>query len=733
MGVLAAGRIGERSSAYRDVVWLSAPGVRIRTDVATTATSSAEDGRCLVAVVTATATCTAFRAVEERTGEVVTSRLLVERVGFLAALTRAMSAAVVAARWNDGDLGRVGSGVGPDGRDLPSKGWMALRRLGWGAGMPEGVYVSDRVRRVAEEAAARVLRSAAHRQQILEAILAAWPADPRRRTDAEWVALRQRLPRGSSNAEVRNRTRQVRTWQAGHAGRLPACLTELEAVPRTRGVVLLAAADKQLVTIERVGPDGAVLHLQLPLTERPTSRRDWAWHAIQFRLPGYLPADADPCVPSLRVTGGRVRLDLPWRRAVPDAPGAGHAVALGLDWGVNTLLTGAIGKLASTPTGIRVVTDGRKLRFDATGIAAKLHRLRGNRGAVAARRDHYARLLGGLSATAPDRARLTAKHAVLEREHVRICARIRGLNHASAWAAARWAVDQAQALGATVIYLEDLTMLEARGRRRGNARLSGQVRGTMVAAIRHLASRQGVATVTVPARGTSKLCPRCGEALHHAPAPDRTRERGWKWASCPSCGLAADRDHAAAERIVARGLLAQAQVRTEPKTGRHTITTTVEGNVARARRLRRRTGAVREAGRAQATGGVASVTSGIDRPGCSRPTARPASRSTRHVPDRRAVPAPAIPVAGKRPAGQAPQTHPHCQAEVGSGPANDRLRRPCRARGLGAGWGFHRNVTATAVLPLGDYGPATAWPRLPERLNHSGSPRQSETLSKDLP
>jgi hypothetical protein len=661
-----------------------------------------------VAVLTSTATCAAFRAVERDTGELVPTRLLVKRVGFLAALIQAMTTAVIATRWNEGDLGRVGSGVGPDGRALPSKGWMALRRLGWGAGMPEGVYVSDRVRRVAEEAAARALRLAVHRQQILGAILAAWPADPRQPSDAEWAALRQRLPRGSSSAEVRNRIRQVRAWQADHAGRLPACLTKLEAAPRTRGVVLLAAADKQLVTIERVGPDGAVLHLQLPLTERPTSRSHWAWHAIQFRLPRHLPADADPCVPVLRVAGGRVRLDLPWRRAVPDAPRAGHAVALGLDWGVNTLLTGTIGKLASTPTGVRVVTDGRKLRFDATGISAKLHRLRGNREAVAARRDHYAQLLEGLPAAAPDCARLTAKHAVLEREHVRICARIRGLNHALAWAAARWAVDQAQALGATVIYLEDLTMLEARGRRMGNARLSGQVRGTVVAAIRHLASRQGIATVTVPARGTSKLCPRCGKALHHAPAPDRTRERGWKWASCPSCGLAGDRDHAAAERIVARGLLAQAQVRTEPKTGQHTITTTVEGNVARARR---RAHAARQAGRAHPTGPVASVTPGVHRRAHGRPTARPASRSPRRVPDRRAVPAPAIQVAGKRPAGQAPQTRPHRKARARSGPARDWLISSGHIKGLDTGWGFHRNVTVTVVLPLGNYGPATARPR----------------------
>lgn len=667
----------------------------------------------MVAVVTSTATCTAFRAVDETTGEVGPTRVLVERVGFLAALAQAMTMSVVAARWNDGDLCRVGRGVGPDGRALPTKGWMALRRLGWHAAAPEGVYASDRVRRVTEEAAARVLRLAVHRRAVVQAILASWPADPRQRTAAEWAALRQRLPQGSSNAEVRNRTRQVRAWQADHAGRLPACLTELEAAPRTPGVVLLAAADKQLVTIERVGPDGAVLHLQLPLTERPASRSQWAWHAIQFRLPGHVPADANLCVPTLRVTGGRVRLDLPWRRASPNVLGAGHAAALGLDWGLNTLLTGTVGKLAETSSGRRVVADGQRLRFDATGISAKLHRLRGNRETVATRRDHYARLLGGRPAATPDRATLTAKQAVLEREHERICARIRGLNHALAWAAARWAVDQAWALGATVIYVEDLAMLEARGRRPGNARLSGQVRGTVVAAIRHLASKQGIATVTVPAHGTSKLCPRCGRVLRHTPAPDRPHERGWKWASCPSCGLASDRDHAAAERIVARGLLAQAQVRTERKTGQHTVTIAVEGNVARARRPKRRTRAAQ--------------------PHITRTTGKPAPRSSRRVSDRRAVPAPAAKVAGKRPAGQAPKTHDHRHAEIGSGPANDRLPYPCRSRRPGAGWGFHHNVAATAVLPLGDYGPATAWPRLSERLNHSGTPWQSETLPEDLP
>jgi hypothetical protein len=390
-------------------------------------------------------------------------------------------------------------------------------------------------------------------------------------------------------------------------------------------------------------------------------------------------------------------------------------------------LTGTVGKLADAPTGPRVVTDGRALRFDATGVSAKLHRLRGNREQVAARREHYARLLEGLPASDPggQRVLLQAKHAALAAEHQRICDRIRHLNRALAWAAARWAVDQAQALGASVIYLEDLATLEARGRRIGNSRLSGQVRGSVVDAIRHLAARAGLMVVTVPARGTSKHCPRCTGVLAHTPAPDRTGEKGWKWAVCRSCGLAGDRDHAAAERIVARGLLAQTHLRTNPRTGDHATTTIVDGNVARARRPKRRTRATRRVARGTAPGRSSS-----HRPAPGRPTSRTTPPPIqRRVPDRRAVPAPATKTAaGKRPAGPVPQTHPSRRER--SGPARDCLPHSGRLRRPRAGWGFHRAVRATVVLTLGDYGPPTARPRLPGLPASQRKPGQSETLAQ---
>ncbi|MGW1253793.1 zinc ribbon domain-containing protein [Streptomyces sp. NPDC002513] len=273
----------------------------------------------------------------------------------------------------------------------------------------------------------------------------------------------------------------------------------------------------------------------------------------------------------------------------------GHTVAVGFDWGVNTLLTGAVGRLTGRGEAARVVTDGRPLIFDATAVSAKVHRLRTHREHLAAKRDHYQALAASSGTPHRNRDRLLERAAVLEREHERVCARIRHLNDALARSAARWAVDQAAALGASVIYLEDLATLQARGKRRGNARLSGQVRGTVAEAMRHLAAKTGI---TVPARGTSALCPRCLGVLTHHPAPDRLAERGWKWAHCTGCGLSLDRDHAAARRIVSRGLLAQTHTITERATATRTIRTTIDATVTVVRRPKKTTRRLHRARRA---------------------------------------------------------------------------------------------------------------------------------------
>ncbi|MHB9861773.1 zinc ribbon domain-containing protein [Streptomyces sp. YIM S03343] len=680
----------------------------------------------------ATATCTAFGAVLEEGGHRVGQRVLCKRVGFLAVLCRDLTARLVAARWDETSLDVLAAGVDADGKGLPSKGWMALRRLGWntpgpasasasasaacaGADGRAGVYVSDRVRRAGEEQAARTLRLALHRRAVVMALLAAWPADPSRRTRAEWTALREVLPSGTSAAEIRNRTRQIRDWARAHAGRLPAGLCELEEPPAVAASVLLAAMDRQQTTLERLDAARARLRVKLPLVATPVSRHDWAWHVIDLRLPVTVEPDAVLHAPTLRPTlTGRIAVDLPHSRPLATAPATGHTVAAGFDWGVNTLLTGAVGRLTGQAGTARVVTDGRPLVFDATAVSAKLHRLRTHREHLAAKRDHHRALAEPPGTSPPARTVLLQRAAVLEREHARVCARIRHLNDALAWSAARWAVDQTQALGATVIYIEDLATLETRSRRRGNARLSGQVRGTVAEAMRHLAAKAGITVVTVPARGTSALCPQCLGALGHHPAPDRLGERGWKWAHCTGCGLSLDRDLAAARRIVSRGLLGQTHTQTERATGTRTIRTPVEGTVTMVRRPKKTTRRLRRAATGPARPRGPKTTPGKTRPTPARPCPARRTHTSRRTPDARTVPATTPTGAVQRPAGhdtQTPTPFPGCGPGHGAPaptrpeellPAGTRRlsRETCRRRTRAAErTGFH-HAHATEVHPL---------------------------------
>jgi hypothetical protein len=167
-------------------------------------------------------------------------------------------------------------------------------------------------------------------------------------------------------------------------------------------------------------------------------------------------------------------------------------------------------------------------------------------------------------------------------------------------------------------------------------------------------------------------------------------------------------------------LLSQAHVRTDRNTGHCLATMVVEGNVARARRPRCHSRAVQRTARSAVPNRFSSR-----QPLMSPGKSRMAPRHSRRVPDRRAVPALAIvPVASKRPAGPVPQTGSHLKARAGSGSECDCLSRPARMKRLGAGWGFHRAVRATAVLPLGDYGPPAARPRppgMPELLGGLGN------------
>ncbi|MEU5726654.1 hypothetical protein [Micromonospora sp. NPDC047738] len=171
--------------------------------------------------------------VDEATGEVLSRAVLARRVGWCADLVAGMVAALIGEHWNSVDVQVLASGVDAGGRRLPSHAWTALRRLGWTVAPPGGVTVNDRVVRMAQEQAGRALRSVKWRAEVTGGVLATWPADPRKRTPAEWDQVRASIPGGQhlpSNV-IKGRTRQAATFAEAN-GQLPVDVFELEGAPR---------------------------------------------------------------------------------------------------------------------------------------------------------------------------------------------------------------------------------------------------------------------------------------------------------------------------------------------------------------------------------------------------------------------------------------------------------------------------------------------------------------------
>ncbi|MGI5285366.1 zinc ribbon domain-containing protein [Nonomuraea polychroma] len=625
--------------------------------------------------------------VVEKTGEVLLSRVLAERVGWCADLVSAMTARLLAEHWNNADMTLLAGGVDAGERRLPSQAWMALRRLGWTAGAPQGIRVNDRIVRMAQEQAGRQLRSAIWRAELTAGVVATWPADPGKRTAEEWEQVREAIPAGRhlpSNV-IKSRSRQIATFLRAY-GRLPADVCELEGVQSVARMLVLAACDRQQATLERSASDPrrALLRLQLPTRPDPRSYADWTWVACPIILPPTVPADAVLHLPTLRVLGGGVRAELAFSHAVPQARRAGHAVAVGVDWGLNTLLSAGAARLHRDG---RIIALGAGAQFRAAGVLAKQHRLRRHGEHLHTKTDRYQRLLDG---RAPDPA-LPDRQAVLAEESRRLSTRRSHLNDALAWAAARWTVDQAIAARATVIYLEDLRSLEARGMGRTlNTRLSQQVRGQIADHIRHLAAEVGIAVVTVPATNTSRHCPRCLTSLRHVKAPDKPAMAGWKWAICPNpvCGWQGDRDQGAWQRIAARGLTHQAKTVTDRASQQLVIRSVTDVLEARAV--------------------ITPPTTQTRRTDRSK-TGPTRHRTPRPAPRRRRAPSPTRPTgrAGQRPEGPAPTDRPRLpraahRHQDGTTISTPTQRHQPRGAALGAGFHLHAHATPPRWEPIPD-------------------------------
>jgi hypothetical protein len=149
---------------------------------------------------TACARTMVHSGVDEKTGELLTAAALAERVGWCIELATGMVSALLGEHSNATDVDVLAAGVDAGGRKLPSNAWMALRRLGWSVDAP--AKVNDRIVRAAQEQAGRALRSVKWRADVVAGVLAAWPADPNKRTEAEWEQVRAAAPAASTCCPV---------------------------------------------------------------------------------------------------------------------------------------------------------------------------------------------------------------------------------------------------------------------------------------------------------------------------------------------------------------------------------------------------------------------------------------------------------------------------------------------------------------------------------------------------
>jgi hypothetical protein len=385
---------------------------------------------------------------------------------------------------------------------------MALRRLGWT--VPAPAKVNDRIVRMAQEQAGRALRSVKWRADLASGVLATWPGDAAKRTPQEWDAVRAAVPGGAylPSSTITSRTRQIATFERKN-GHLPADVFELEPTPRLARILLLAACDGQQATIERSSTEPAktLLRLQLPLRPDPQTYKDWTWVACPITLPPTIPANAVLHLPTLRVVDGKIRADLAHTHPVPKTQRTGHTVALGVDWGLNTLLSSGAVRLHDDGT---ITALGAGAQYRAAGALAKQYRLRRTSERLHTKTDHHARLA--------DPA-LESKTAALTREIHRVSKRRSNLNDALAWSAARWTVDQAIAAKASVIYLEDLRSMEAGGMGRTSPRYATAKPPT--GPPRRAGSGRSAPTRSVVGRATATTGPGAGSP--HAASPTRPR------------------------------------------------------------------------------------------------------------------------------------------------------------------------------------------------------------------
>ncbi|MFE6859399.1 zinc ribbon domain-containing protein [Nocardia sp. NPDC057668] len=480
-------------------------------------------------------------AVDDATGESIGLDEIESRIGWLLALVTVAGSDLLARLWQPATFDILATGRDRQGRKLPAHGHVAAARLGWTPVYPDGVYVPSRVTRVVATQTVATLRTMAYRDAMVSAHSARFDPEPRcsALTAGSDTAMRPGFARGALRQIVAHA-------EAGHrAFSRPLRITDMQSAPGMAAMAQLSAADRQFAHLVVV--DGTLqLTVQLPLCWAPTGRTQWRRVRLTAVLPAHLRGRVvrDWHLPTLIVD----RRGVLWRCAatemVPAREPTTATTAVGVDWSPSTL--GAAAVVRRDRDGL--FSDFRGWTYDDRGLGVKLARLQ----TEGQRLQRKSVRLSQLARRADPEvaAILEAKIAVLTEQRIAVGAKRRRINRELAFHFARQITDYSVTAGARLIGVEDLATFEPRGRgRRNNDRAAQSARGQAVAALAHTAAGAGITVVSVPASGTSALCPNCDELL--------SRPDGYHSAWCERCRLGGNRDHMAGVNVAKRALSAK--------------------------------------------------------------------------------------------------------------------------------------------------------------------------------
>ncbi|WP_043779343.1 zinc ribbon domain-containing protein [Rhodococcus sp. JVH1] len=490
-------------------------------------------------------TTRAHVAVDDITGEPIGLDDVDTRVRWLLDLIAAAGTELTARLWQPDTFDVLAAGVDHRDRRLPAQGHVAASRLGWNPHYPDGVYVPSRVTRVVTAQVMATLRALAYRDTAITSLSQRF--DPATGTVApptepgDWVPLG--FARGVRRQLI---ARARREGDAVLAGRLR--ITDIQEPPQTSAMARLSAADRQLAQLT-VAERELVLTVKLPTTAAPTGRAHWRRVRLTATIPAHLHGRAitDWHLPTLVLDQRGLLLRCAATETVPVADVTSGTTAVGVDWSPSTLGAAAI----TTENLDGLSSDFRGWTYDDRGLGTKLARLQAE-GQMLHRK--AARLTQLATNAEPEaRARLEAKIAVLDAHREAVGIKRGKINRELGFHFARQVTDYAEAAGARVTAVEDLTTLETRGHGRvNNNRAAQSARRHAVTALAHTAAEVGIAVVSVPARGSSARCPGCDEPL--------SRPGGYHSAWCSGCRVGGNRDHIAGVNLAKRALLGKTTV-----------------------------------------------------------------------------------------------------------------------------------------------------------------------------